>query len=612
LIFFLIFRSNVNKMTINLFLRALPAIALFSTSFMMAQNFQPMPVQSGYTADVIANGIGPSMASTTMDVDGVSYNFISRDFQLTASSTPLTYGLPANGIINSVVASTPGLSYQLGDYSGNNSLRINSNTAGANTGTLVFTNPVAAFKLYMLSTSGSGNSTVNVTVNFTDNTTQVFTGQGITDWYGGMNYAIQGIGRILRTSDALDANSTNPRLYQAVLNIDAANQAKPIQSITITKTSSAGVANIFAFSADVYTDCVAPTLSATGTVTSSSADISWTVPAGTQAVSHDIYYSTSPTTPTSATVPVYSDVTGTSYTLGSLAPSTTYYYWVRTNCSTATSESAWSFFKSFTTLCGALVPPYTNNFSSVPGTCWANNISGGSPSTGPTATTVYWDQRNFLNTSANGPSIHMNLYSTNRTGWLKTVPFDLSAGGYRVKFNYGVTTYSGTATSLMGGDDIVHFMVSEDNGTTWTILQTWNTANGPSNTSNEYSYNLTVNTNAHTVFAFYGTSGTVNEGLDYNFYIDDFTVENAQLSTSEVNKVTKKAEIHPNPFKDILYISDTREVKSVTVVDLSGRIVNTIKGPVKELNLSMLNTGLYFVTLYFKDGTQSTVKAVKK
>ncbi|MCQ9640839.1 T9SS type A sorting domain-containing protein [Chryseobacterium sp. WG14] len=596
----------------TLFFGALSITALLFTSSMMAQNFQTMPVQSGYTADVIANGIGSSMTSTTMDVDGVSYNFVSRDFQLAASSTPLTYGLPVNGIINSAVAATPGLSYQLGDYSGNNSLRINSNTTGTNTGTLIFTNPVAAFKLYMLSTSGSGSSTVNVTVNFTDNTTQVFTGQTITDWYGGANYAIQGIGRILRTTDVLDANSINPRLYQTILNIDAANQAKPIQSVTITKTNSGGVANIFAFSADAYTDCVAPTLSATGTVTSNSADISWTVPAGTQAVSHDIYYSTSSTTPTSATVPSYSDVTGTSYTLGSLAPSTTYYYWVRTNCSTATGESAWSFSKSFTTLCGALVPPYTNNFSSVPGTCWANNISGGSPSTGSTGTTVYWDQRNFLNASANGPSVHMNLYSANRTGWLKTVPFDLSAGGYRVKFNYGVTTYSGTATSLMGADDLVHFMISEDGGTTWTILQTWNTANGPSNTSNEYIYNLTANTNASTLFAFYGTSGTANEGLDYNFYIDDFTVESAQLSTSEVNKTTRKAEVHPNPFKDILYISDTREVKSATVGDLSGRIVNTIDGPVKELNLSMLNSGLYFVTLYFKDGTQSTVKVVKK
>lgn len=601
-------------MTINLFSRALPAIALFSASALMAQNFQTMPVASGYTSDVIANGVGPASASTTIDVDGVSYAFISRDYQATASSTPLTYGLPANGTINSVVASTPGLSFQLNDYSGNNSLRIASNTAGNNTGTIVFSTPIPAFKLYMLSTSGSGASTVDIIVNFTDNTSQTFTGQSISDWYGGNDFAIQGIGRILITTNGLESSTTNPRLYQSALTIDAANQTKPIQSVTVTKTNSSGVANIFAFSAEAYTDCLAPVLSATGTVSSNTAEISWTDPAGNPGVSYDIYYSTSATIPNSATVPNHSDVVGTSYTLANLSPSTTYYYWVRTNCSGATSKSAWSFSKSFTTLCGSVVPSYTNNFSSFPGTCWAANPSGGTPATGPTGTasSPYWTQRNFLNTAANGPSAYMNIYSVNRTGWLKTVPFDLTAGGYRVTFRYGVTTYTGTSASAMGSDDVVHFLVSDDGGSTWTILQTWDSGNAPSNTSNEYVYNLTANTSANTVFAFYGTSGTTNNNLDYNFYVDDFTVESAQLSTSEVSASARKAAVHPNPFKDILYISDTRDLKSATVADVSGRIVKTIDGPAKELNLSSLNSGLYFVTLYFKDGSLSTVKAIKK
>lgn len=609
LIFFLNFHSNVNKMAINLFFRAIPIVALLSASAMMAQNFQTIPIQSGYTADVIANGVGSSMTSTTADVDGVSYNFVARDFQLTATSTPLTYGIPSNGLINSIVASTPGLSFQLADLYGNNSLRINSNVAGSNSGTLVFTNPVAAFKLYMLSTSGSGASTVNITVNFTDSTTQVFTGQSISDWYSGNNAAIQGIGRILRTSDALEANSSNPRLYQTVLNIDAANQTKPIQSVTITKTSSAGVTNVFAFSADAYTDCAAPTLNTATGITSSSADISWT--GGSSAVSTDIYYSTSSTAPASNANPNHSNMPGTSYTISNLAPSTTYYYWVRSNCSTVTSKSAWSFVKSFTTLCGSVVPSYTNDFSTYPGNCWTNALSGGTPDTGPTATSIYWYQYNFLNGASN-PSARMNLYGSTKAGWLKTVAFNLSAGGYKVKFNYGVTTYYGTDESSMDSDDVVHFLVSNDGGNTWSILQTWDINNPPSNTSNEFVFNLANYTSPNTVFAFYGSTGTQNEGLDYNFYVDDFTVEAAQLSTSEVNNQVKKAAIHPNPFKDILYISDAREVKSVIVSDVSGRVVKTIEGSTKELNLSMLNSGLYLVTISFKDGSRSTVKAIKK
>jgi hypothetical protein len=106
--FFLIFNTNVNKMTINLFSRAVPAIALFCATSLMAQNYQTMPIASGYTADVIANGVGSSVISTNNDVDGVSYAFVARDFQLTNTSPVLTYGIPVDGIINSVVASTQG------------------------------------------------------------------------------------------------------------------------------------------------------------------------------------------------------------------------------------------------------------------------------------------------------------------------------------------------------------------------------------------------------------------------------------------------------------------------------------------------------------------------
>jgi hypothetical protein len=595
-------------MKINRFFGALSLCALFSASDMVAQNFQTMPVQSGYTGDVIANGIGSSMTSTTIDVDGVSFAFVARDFQLTSSSAPLSYGIPANGIINSVVAGTPGLSYQLGSLSANNSLRLAST---GETGTLIFAVPKAAFKLYMLSTSGSGTSTVNVTVNFSDNTTQVFTGISLSDWYSGANYAVQGIGRINRTNDVLESNTTNPRLYQSVFNIDAANQTKLIQSVTVSKSAGSGISNIFAFSADAFTDCSAPSLQPVGTLSSNTAQISWTVPATTQAASYDIYYSTANTAPTSTTTPNITGITGTSATIGSLSPTTTYYYWVRTKCNTATSQSAWSFSGSFTTLCGAMVPPYTNSFSSFPGGCWNAGLSGGTPASGPNGTNAYWAQDGFLNVGTTG-AIRINLYTTGRTGWLKTVPFDLSSGGYRVKFDYGITTYSGTAASPMGSDDIVQFLVSNDGGTTWTVLKTWDINDTPSNVSASYVYNLTGNTNANTVFALYGSDGTVDDAPDYNFYIDNFTVETIQLGTSEVNGNKKTVSIHPNPFKDVLSISDTREMKSVVITDVSGRVLKTIENPAKEINLSTLNSGLYLLTIQFKDGSSSAVKAIKQ
>lgn len=592
------------------FSKLLMGALLTSSIAVYAQNYQTMPIQSGFNADVIANGVGTSMTSTSTDVDGVSFAFVSKDFQLTSSSAALTYGLPVNGLINSVVTSTPGLNYQLASYSANNSLKL---SAVNDSGTIVFATPVAATKLYMLSTSGSGVSTVNLVVNFTDGTSQTFSGVSLADWYNGSGFAIQGFGRINRTNDTLEnGGGTNPRLYQTLHTIDPANQTKLIQNIVVTKATGVGLPNIFAFSVDAYTDCPAPVLQAPTNVTSNSAGVSWTAPAGAQFTSYDIYYSTTSTAPASGATPNITGITGTSHTIPGLNPSTQYYYWVRGHCSTATSIGSWSFSGNFTTLCGAMVPPYLNDFASFPGNCWDKNLSGGSPATGSTGTSGIWVSGGFLNAGSSG-AMKVNLYSANRIGWVKTVPIDLSTGGYRVKFDYGVTAYNATGTSAMGSDDIVQFVVSTNGGSTWTVLQTWNAASGVTNTTNTFSYDLTSYTGASTLFAFYASEGTVNDTPDYDFHIDNFKVESvAQMATNEVSGVKKDLLIHPNPFSDVLNIADVSKVKSISVMDLSGKVVKSFEKPEASLRMSDLSSGMYLVVLNMLDGTKQTIKAIKK
>ncbi|MFY1045508.1 T9SS type A sorting domain-containing protein [Chryseobacterium sp. GP-SGM7] len=216
-----------------------------------AQTYQSLTV-TGFNADVIANGVGPSLNSTTMSLDKDTDNFayMSKDFKVNSSATALTYGLPENGLITSAVSATSGLTYQMASYSGNNSLRLpNTN----DTGTLTLATPKAANNLYVLAVSGSGDSTGDITVNFQDGTTQVFASTNFQDWYGGTNAAIQGIGRINRATNALDAaGGTNPRIYQITLAISTANQSKLITSVTVKKTSTATtVINVFGVSAQI-------------------------------------------------------------------------------------------------------------------------------------------------------------------------------------------------------------------------------------------------------------------------------------------------------------------------------------------------------------------------
>lgn len=93
--------------------------------------------------------------------------------------------------------------------------------------------------------------------------------------------------------------------------------------------------------------------------------------------------------------------------------------------------------------------------------------------------------------------------------------------------------------------------------------------------------------------------------------VEDYTVNitGPTMAVSDVNK--SGISIYPNPFTDVLRISDVKGVKSVSVNDMSGRQVKSL-APSAELNLSSLKEGLYIVTLQMEDGSVKTFKAIKK
>jgi hypothetical protein len=546
------------------------------TNHLYAQDYQPFTVQSGFNADVIANGVGPSASSTNSDVDGVNYAFVSQDFKLTATSAALTYGLPVNGMINSAVTSTAGLTYQLGSYSANNSLRLqNANDSG----TLQFSNPLSASVVYMLATGGSGDCTVDAIVNFTDNTTQTFTGIAISDWYGGSSYAIQGIGRINKTNDNLESGSgTNPRLYQIPLAISAANQSKSIKSVTVTKTGTGGIPNIFGFSANAYNACGSPdNIMATTTMTG--ATLSWAAPAsGAPASGYQYYLSTSSTAPTATTTPTGTVTSGTSVNLGnSLVTGQTYYFWVRSNCG-GSSQSFWRM-KQF-----------------VPGQLSVTYTAGD------------------INTKYESSSSVSTTSTTSCPGTLSVaIP-----SGYKVQS----TNVSYTMTTAGNGwmAEQRSLLVCSTNGTAEAAL-----SSGSGSSSGTYSYNRTGLTIANDL------TGTVNYELrawrtyggsdcnaDYN-KVDNgtFTVTVtlqpvSALATNEVSTKGNERIAYPNPFADTLYLEKAENVKKAVVTDPSGVVVKTVENPSSELFLSGIKSGMYILTLTMKDGSVKSMKTIKK
>lgn len=83
----------------------------------------------------------------------------------------------------------------------------------------------------------------------------------------------------------------------------------------------------------------------------------------------------------------------------------------------------------------------------------------------------------------------------------------------------------------------------------------------------------------------------------------------AVLATSDINK--KGIAVYPNPFTDVINLSDINNIDSITVNDISGKLIKTIK-PTKEINFSNNASGTYITNVKFKDGDVKSFKVIKK
>lgn len=112
------------------------------------------------------------------------------------------------------------------------------------------------------------------------------------------------------------------------------------------------------------------------------------------------------------------------------------------------------------------------------------------------------------------------------------------------------------------------------------------------------------------VWRYTGSAGGVSTNGQFQISAYDSSLV---LATSEVKDNAKNAiKVYPNPFNDVLNISDASNIKNVLVTDIAGRLVKTIASPGSQLQLGELKQGMYLVTLEMKDGSKQTIKAIKK
>lgn len=451
------------------------SLLLLAAGVSYGQTYQPLAVSSGFNQDVIANGVGDASQSTTSDIDNSGYAFLSADFRATASSSAPSYSLPASGVITSLANSN--VVFNLAPYNENNALKLVENAA---TGTLAFSDAISATNLYIIATSGSGDSSITLAINFTDGTSQTVNDSTIPDWYYSTSLpsAYQGTGRVSRFDNGMQGSSTDPRMYQLTLNVDVANQNKTIESITVTKNGSSGALNIFGVSAKVTSNCPEITSATAGTTGIGTANISWVLGSngsGGSSTTYTVEVYTDAAYTTQIAGSPFTGITTTSQSLTGLANDTMYYYRVKANNGVCDSGyTTGSFFSGyciptgFTTsssyyLTNVVTTGGSSNISNATGsntTAYANfssqavsQIPGGSfnitlnVNSGTNYFYVWVDWNNDLDFSDEGETVVATTDYTNDYSGTINIPMTQAPGNYRMRVS---SSYIGQISSACG------------------------------------------------------------------------------------------------------------------------------------------------------------------
>ncbi len=443
-------------------------------------------------------------------------------------------------------------------------------------------------------------------------------------------------------------------------------------SMTVSRDNTNFPASGLTFSWTPAT-CLRPTGINATSITQTSAIINWTAPSTTVGNGYDVYISNVNTAPISTTAPTFPNVTGLSTPSGILQPSTKYYVWLRSNCST-TDVSEWSVFPySFFTLCQDIPLLSTNGATVCPGATavltataaaggivkWFDSQTGGNAlGTGNAfttpalnATTTYY-AGTIVDNFTQGSVGFANAVSTSGYTLDAGLIFDaLTSFNLDGVYVYPMGTGAGTATiALVDGNvspaTVLQQVTVNLTGSAVPYVKTFVPLNFTITPGNNYklmmlsraggvsglvresgtswgSYPLTLaNVVSITAGNLSGNSPTTSYYYFYDWQVTVgcqgprtavvATVDAAGcLATSEVN-MKESFKVYPNPFTDVVNISNADKVKSATVMDVSGRLVKTIEKVSEKINLSDLKTGVYLLNLELKDGSKVSHKIMKK
>lgn len=476
----------------------------------------------------------------------------------------------------------------------------------------------------------------------------------------------------LRGSSSADFINRTSVSSQAFAASEQGTEDDATQYFSTSSTSTAGMpASGLTYSWNVPT-CYPPTNLTASNITANGALVSWQAPAVAPG-SYELYYSTNYAAPTSATPATITGITTTSQPLSGLQSFNSYFTWVRSVCGT-NDKSNWAPVPVITTLCvptgqvvgtGATVclnGMATLAASGVSGATykWYDAATGGNPiSSGTTFTTpALTATTNYYVSSYEGEEGYAGKLTPSATSGNTSVgnyglvfdsfkPFKIHAVDVYPMKSASATSDNGTMTfELLDGSNAVLATKTVNvvvNSTTVGNLNTVDlgfdvpagnnfklNVSAKSSEIGNIRREITSNMNYpyvfSNIFTINASNFSGNPSTSYYYYIYNWkvssgcesarvpvtaTVDTNCLSTSE-SEVKNGLNIYPNPFTDVVNITNYKDVKSLSITDASGRMVKMFDHVHKEINLADLKAGMYIFNISLQNGTSQSVKVIKK
>lgn len=214
-------------------------------------------------------------------------------------------------------------------------------------------------------------------------------------------------------------------------------------------------------------------------------------------------------------------------------------------------------------------------------------------------------------TTAGALDVRNNIFVNGKTSGSRYAIYSGAANTVFGNINYNNYFSSGTALGFLGSDR--------------TTLANVQTGFGGNVNSLTISPTFVSATDLHLSTSASGNSGLDNTGTSLPEVNVDFagTVRSATpdmgayeftyatLSVQDGTKTKENISVYPNPFTDVVKISDVKGIKSIHIADIAGRNLKTLS-PTNELDLRDLKTGIYMISFQLENGSTKTLKVIKK